>query len=92
MAILKVNDICYIIENWNRVSKVEIIAIRGKFYIVKFLEKSSPSAASLRRSRLYLTEEEARQEINEKPNIKKQDLTKFGGYNKPHWPCIINKK
>lgn len=84
---IKVNDICYIIENWNRVSKVEIIAIRGEFYIVKFLERPRPSAAKLRRSRLYLTEEEAKQVIYEKPVIKK-DTTINTKHCKLYWPCM----
>lgn len=84
---LKVNDICYIIENCINVSKVEIIAIRSEFYTVKFLEKPRPSAASLRRSRLYLTETEAKKVIDKKPEIKKENRT-INAARKSNWPCL----
>lgn len=89
---LKVNDICYIIENCNTVSKVEIIAIYGEFYTVKFLERPRPSAAKLRHGRLYITEEEAQTFIEKKADIIKTDI-KIGTHaqSKSNWPCQEHK-
>lgn len=88
---IKVKDICYIIKNWNKVSKVEIIAIHGEFYTVRFIERPHLSAAKLRRSRLYLTEEKAKEVIDKKPKIEKEDKIKNICSPEAHfWPCCKN--
>ena len=90
---IKVKDICYIIENWTKVCMVEVLSIQGEFYTVKFLERPRPSAAKLIRSRLYLTEEEARKEIDEKPNIEKINNVRNNNLQKyqTYWPCGEHK-
>ena len=54
----KKGDTAYLIESQRRIRQVEIIAVSGGFYTVKFCD-SQLSAIRVREGRLYRTEDEA---------------------------------
>jgi hypothetical protein len=60
----KINDRCYFIENGWKIVYGVITAVRGGFCTVKYTDHA---ATRLRSTKLYRTEEEARQQIKPMP-------------------------
>lgn len=60
----KINDQCYFVENGYKVICGVITAVRGEFCTVKYTDHA---ATRLRCTKLYRTEEEARQQIKPMP-------------------------
>lgn len=59
----KKGDTAYLIENHMRIRQVEIVAVSGGFFTVRFCDSVS-SATRVRGSRLFKTEEDASQSLN----------------------------
>lgn len=59
----KKGDMAYLIENQQRIRQVEIVAVSGGFFTVRFCDSES-AAIRVRESRLYKTEEEASGSLN----------------------------
>lgn len=55
-----INDICYFVSNGFKITPGIITSIKGEFCTVKY---SSKAALRLRSTKLYRTEEEARQHV-----------------------------
>ena len=54
-------DICYFIENNLRIVKATVVKITGDFVLLKY---GSGSGIRLRKSRVYISEEEAREKLD----------------------------
>ena len=59
----KKSDTAYLIENHRQIRQVEIVAVSGGFYTVRFCDSES-SATRVRDSRLFETEEDASGSLN----------------------------
>lgn len=59
----KKGDTAYLIENHRRIRQVEIVAVSGGFFTVRFCDTKS-AAIRVRDSRLFKTEEDATRSLN----------------------------
>lgn len=59
----KKGDTAYLIENHMRIRQVEIVAVSGGFFTVRFCDTKS-AAIRVRDSRLFKTEEDASKTLN----------------------------